>query len=54
MMKTSEAVGHYFIVKYANRVAESGYFVTAKQMRKQGIPLNVAMLILLNKTISIA
>ncbi len=41
-------IGAYIRAKYRARVQESGsVYVVAKQLRKQGIPLEVARLILL-------
>lgn len=40
------AVGAYFILKWANRRAKIGTYATALQMRKQGIPFEMALLIL--------
>ncbi len=53
-------IGEFIVCKYNRRVhdveslraqdedtdAQSGYFVVAKQLRKQGIPLEIALLIL--------
>ena len=49
-MKTNETfyiIGLWLRIKYRMRVKEVGYYVVAKQLRKQGIPLEVARLILL-------
>lgn len=43
-------LGHYFITKWRDRLVDSNYFSLAKQMRKQGIPLNIALLLLLGCT----
>jgi len=40
------SVGEYFIQKWRDRVADAGAFHTARQMRKQGIPLGIALLTL--------
>jgi hypothetical protein len=40
-------IGAYIRAKYRARVQEAGTYVVAKQLRKQGIPLEVARLILL-------
>lgn len=39
-------VGLYFIMKYKDRQAEAGTYKVALQMRKQGIPLWLAVDIL--------
>ena len=41
------AIARYFIVKYRNQVKLSGYWRTAKNMRKQGIDIEITLLILL-------
>jgi len=50
-------VGVYFIDKYRTRIQavqhdgkESPYFTVAKQLRKQGVPLDVARIVLLGKS----
>ena len=40
------AVGAWFMTKWRQRRGESGVLTTAKQMRKQGIPLEVALFVL--------
>ena len=40
-------IGYYISVKYRTRVGESSYMAAAKQLRKQGVPLHIARLILL-------
>lgn len=49
-------VGVYFIDKYRTRIQsvqhegkESPYFAVAKQLRKQGVPLDIARVVLLGK-----
>lgn len=49
-------VGVYFMDKYRTRILsaqhegkESPYFSVAKQLRKQGVPLDIARVILLGK-----
>ena len=49
-------IGVYFIDKYRTRLQsaqvegkESPYFSVAKQLRKQGVPLDVARIMLLGK-----
>lgn len=41
-------IANYFREKYRNSVTLTGYWRTAKNMRKQGIELRIALLILLN------
>ena len=48
-MRYMTAIGWYFFEKYRARARESGVFVVAKQLRKQGVPVEVARLILLGK-----
>ena len=43
----SEAVGYFVVSKYRARARKAGYFAVALQLRKQGIPLEIARLILL-------
>jgi len=43
LMKT---VGRYFICKYRARCAASNVSAVALQMRKQGVPIEIALLIL--------
>lgn len=43
---SESAVGAYFIDKYRKGAAERGYGVVAAQLRKQGVPLNMALRIL--------
>lgn len=40
-------VGDWIMQKYRARASESGTYVVARQLRKQGIPLEIARLILL-------
>lgn len=40
-------IGRFIRAKYRARVAESGAYVVARQLRKQGISLEIARLILL-------
>lgn len=37
-------VGVYYINKAAHRAADSGFQVAARQLRKQGVPLRIALL----------
>lgn len=39
-------IEEYFVTKWRQRMADAGAFHTAKQMRKQGIPLGIALLLL--------
>lgn len=43
-------VGFYFLHKYATRQAEAGTQAVARQLRKQGVPLELALLILANRS----
>lgn len=43
----SEAVGDYIVSKYRRRAKQAGYYKAALQLKKQGIPLEIARLILL-------
>lgn len=43
----SQIVGDFFIAKHRRRAAEVGTQAAAVQLRKQGVPLDVALLILL-------
>lgn len=40
-------VGEYFFRKYRTRAQDSGVYAAAKQLRKQGVPLEVTRVILL-------
>lgn len=42
----SERIGAYFIDKWRKRAADSGHFNAATALRKQGVPLETARLIL--------
>lgn len=39
--------GHWLITKFKARAQESGYYAAAMQLRKQGVPLWLARLVLL-------
>lgn len=43
------AIGWYFFEKYRARAKEAGVFTVAKQMRKQGVPVEIVRLILLGR-----
>lgn len=47
---TPSAVGSYFVEKYRRRARESGHHAAAAQLRKQGVPLPIALLTLLGVT----
>lgn len=47
MSPSTRRVGLFFIDKYRSRAAESGYRTVAAQLRKQGVPLEQSLLILL-------
>ena len=40
------AIAEFFVVKYCTQAVVSGHYQTAKNLRKQGVPLEVAMMIL--------
>ncbi len=42
-------IGYWVCVKFRARAKKHGYFATATSLRKQGIPLEVALMILVNK-----
>jgi hypothetical protein len=48
-MNILQTIGSYFVNKYQIRQMESGTQIAAKQMRKQGIPLHIALAILANR-----
>ena len=39
------AIAEFFVVKYCTQAMVSGYYQTAKNLRKQGVPLEVARMI---------
>jgi hypothetical protein len=39
----------WLVTKYRSRAAESGHYVVARQLRKQGVPLVVARILLFGK-----
>ena len=43
---TEMAIAEFFVVKYCTQAAVSGHYQAAKNLRKQGVPLNVALMIL--------
>ena len=49
MIRTLHGVGHWFAQKYRAAAAERGHFVVALQLRKQGVPLDVALAILFGR-----
>jgi hypothetical protein len=46
---THNAIGEWFTVKWRDRAAEAGAFKAATQLRKQGVPLVVALAILVGR-----
>lgn len=46
-MNTFSGIGYWFVRKYRSAAQERGHFAVASQLRKQGVPLEVARLILL-------
>lgn len=47
-------IGKFFFAKYAARVQDAGTFTVAKQLRKQGVPLEMALFIITGKANGIA
>lgn len=47
MLDRNSRIGEFFIAKYRQRAAQAGFHTVALQLRKQGVPLDVARLILL-------
>lgn len=45
-MSAIVTIGAYFHTKWRIRAKEVGHFTAAKNMRKQGIPLEMALLVL--------
>lgn len=43
------SLGAWFKAKYQQRQARVGTFATATQMRKQGIPLDIALAVLVGR-----
>ena len=43
-------VGQYIVEHYRRGAAERGHEAVARQLRKQGVPLEIARLILLGRT----
>jgi hypothetical protein len=43
---TEMAIAEFFVVKYRTQAMVSGHFQTARNLRKQGVPLEVARMIL--------
>jgi len=48
-LSTELAIAEFFVVKYCMQAAVSGHYQAAKKLRKQGLPLEVAMMILFGK-----
>lgn len=48
-MNTFSGVGHWFVLKYRLAAKRRGYFAVATQLRKQGVPIEVALLVLLGR-----
>lgn len=44
-----EFIGMWFLMKWRRRAAEVGVFKAAQLMRKQGVPLSVARLMLIGR-----
>ena len=42
-------ISDFFVAKYRTQAAVSGHYQAAKNLRKQGVPLEVAMMILFDK-----
>lgn len=47
-MANAGRIGQFFINKYRKQAVERGYPAAAANMRKQGVPLGVALLALLD------
>ena len=45
--KRIDTIGYWIRLKYRMRVQDAGYYIVARQLRKQGIPIEIARLILL-------
>lgn len=43
------AIAEFFVVKYCMQTVVSGHYQAARNLRKQGVPLEVAMMILFGK-----
>lgn len=41
--------GAWFVNKYRAQAKEGGYFNAARNLRKQGVPIEVALVVLLGK-----
>jgi len=50
-MSRSEGIAHWFVRKWRQRLEDSAgaYFAVATQMRKQGIPLDIALAVLMGR-----
>ena len=46
---TDLVIAEYFVVKYRTQAEVSGHYQAAKNLRKQGVPLEIAMMILFNR-----
>lgn len=46
MDSLTKTIGRWFIAKWQKRLTEDSVFTVAKQMKKQGIPLEIALLTL--------
>ena len=42
-------IGHFFRAKYRTQAAKAGVQATARAMRKQGIPIEMALIILVGR-----
>lgn len=46
-ISTLHGLGYWLVQKYRTAARERGYFAVAAQLRKQGVPLDVARFILI-------
>ena len=49
MIRTLHGIGFWFVHKYRTAATERGHFAVATQLRKQGVPLDVALVILFGR-----
>lgn len=47
--RTALVVGTFFLFKYRRRLKEASHYTVAKQLRKMGVPIEIALYILCNK-----
>lgn len=44
------SIANFFVERGRQQVAENGYFKAAQRLRKQGVPLGIALLILIGRS----